>query len=248
MENIDFYAQKYAHLNPRDMIWRDLTGKAKAENIQKITTGLPVQTILDIGSGTGAVLAQLAKFGFGQEYTALDIAETAISIIQERGDISGLVEAKVFDGLHIPYADDCFDLAVLSHVIEHLNDPRPLLREAARAARYVAIEVPLEDNLYTHIKVGLLKSNYRQEIGHVQWYNPRSFRAMLETGCGFQVLRQEIVYVPDELYHFRHGEQNLRRKMTGLSLSIRKALRSFSSDLYIRLFTDHCIALGTMQK
>lgn len=241
MTNQRFYDSQYAQMDERTWKWRELGGSVKAQNIITIVGDLPVKSIVDIGCGTGAILACLAQIGFGEHCYALDIADQAIHIVEHRSDIPGLVEAKVFDGLHIPYEDQRFDLAILSHVVEHLADPIPLLRDAARVARYVAVEVPLEDNLYTHLKVRILGSRYREDLGHIQWFNQLSLRALLEGACGLEVVRMKMVYVPDEIYFFR--KQGVPRRLTFLLLGIRKALRALSGDLYARLLTDHCIAL-----
>ena len=47
---------------------------------------------------------------------------------------TGLVESKLFDGARVPYPDNSFDLAYMSHVVEHLEHPRQLIYEAARVA------------------------------------------------------------------------------------------------------------------
>lgn len=242
MTNQEFYDRLYTKMDERTWKWREMGGSVKAHNIVAIADNLPVKSVLDIGCGTGAVLAHLAKIGFGEHYYALDIAEQAINIVKHRQDIPCLVEAKVFDGSHIPYENQRFDLAILSHVIEHLVDPVPLLQEAGRVARYVVVEVPLEDNLYTRLKVGVLGSKYRQELGHIQWFSQSSFRALLERTCGLKIVRLRMVYVPDELYFFR--KQRSSRVLTFLMLCFRKALRTLSPDLYARLLTDHCIALA----
>ncbi len=241
MANPKFYDSQYTQIDERRWQWRELGGSVKAKNIATIVGDLPVQSIVDIGCGTGAVLASLARMSFGQYYYALDIADQAIHIIKNRSDIPSLVEAKVFDGFHIPYENRRFDLAILSHVVEHLIDPVPLLQEATRVARYVAVEVPLEDNLYTRLKVHLLRSHYREELGHIQWFNQSSFRHLLEHICGLEIMNMSMVYVPDELYFYR--KQGIARRSTLLLLGIRKALRALSSNLYARLLTDHCIAL-----
>ncbi|MDI6695064.1 MAG: class I SAM-dependent methyltransferase [Anaerolineales bacterium] len=241
MANRGFYDSQYVHMDERKWQWRELGGSVKAKNIVTIVGDLPVQSIVDIGCGTGAILASLARMSFGQHYYALDITDQAIHIVKHRSDIPNLIEAKVFDGLHIPYKNQQFDLAILSHVVEHLMDPVPLLQEATRVARYMVVEVPLEDNLYTRLKVHLFRSHYREELGHIQWFNQSNFRFLLEHTCGLEIMRMSMVYIPDELYFYR--KQGIARRSTILLLGIRKAVRALSCNLYARLLTDHCIAL-----
>jgi len=241
MTSKGFYDDYYAQMDERGWQWRELAGSIKARNVTEIVGYLPVKSVLDIGCGTGAVLAQLGKLGFAEYYYGLDIADKAISIVKYRSDIPGLVEARVFGGLKIPYDDQQFDLAILSHVIEHLADPVPLLRDAARVARYVAVEVPLEDNLYTHLKARVFGSDYREDLGHIQCFTISSFRALLERSCDLQVVDMRMVYVPDEIHFFR--KRGVPRGLTLLLIGMRKTLRAFSSEFYSRLLTDHCIAL-----
>jgi SAM-dependent methyltransferase len=236
-----FYEEYYAHIDDDSHKWRERGGAAKAQNIVAVAGDTPVRNVIEIGSGTGAVLANLARLNFGSQYWAVDIAEEAIELVRQRRDLPGLIEARMFDGAHVPYADAQFDLAILSHVVEHLSDPRPLLREAARVARYVAVEVPLEANVYTYLKVRVLKSDYRERIGHIQWFSQRSFSALLADRCDLEIVRMRLVYVPDELYFLR--KKGTARALTALMLAARKLLRRISQPLYIRMLTDHCIAL-----
>ncbi len=240
MSDKAFYEDFYTHFNEDSLRWRDRSGAAKARNIVKIIGDVSVRTVLDIGSGTGAVLANLAQSNFGAQYWAVDISEEAIELLWRRDDIPGLVEARVFDGDRIPYQDQQFDLAILSHVLEHLADPRLLLLEAARVAHYVVVEVPLEANMYTYLKVHIFKSDYREKIGHIQWFTQHSFRELIERTCGLEVVCLQMAYVPDELYFMR--KQGAVRILTSLLVKLRKILRALSSRLYSRLLTDHCIA------
>jgi SAM-dependent methyltransferase len=236
-----FYEKYYAQLDRVGWEWRELGGRIKAKNIKTVAGHLDIGSVIDIGCGTGAVLAHLAHEGMGELYYALDVAENAIAAVRQRTDIPNLAGSQVFDGLRIPYGDHQFDLAVLSHVVEHLAHPGPLLCEAARVARYVCVEVPLEDNVYTRLKVHVFKSRYREDIGHIQWFSLGSFRGLLKSTCGLRIITMKTVYVPDEVYFFR--KQGSRRLLTSLALAVRKLLRMLPDRWCTRFLTDHCIAL-----
>ncbi|NJN16540.1 MAG: class I SAM-dependent methyltransferase [Oscillochloris sp.] len=241
MSDQQFYETFYAQASERDLHWRELVGAVKAQNIIDVTAGLPIQRVIDVGSGTGSVIAHLARHGFAGRFVALDLSEQALSVLRSREDVPGLEEVQVFDGHTLPYPDQSFDLALLSHVIEHIADPAPLIKEAARVARHVVIEVPFEENLHIRLKVGLFRSSYREQIGHVQWFNRKRLRQLLKQECHLVVDRLQMVYLPESTYYFR--KQNARRVLVRIQLTFRHILRALSPWLYERLLTDHCIAL-----
>jgi SAM-dependent methyltransferase len=58
-----------------------------------------------------------------------------------------LVPVQPFDGLTIPFDDSTFDAAILVDVLHHAEDPRLLLREAARVAPVVVVKDHLADRI-----------------------------------------------------------------------------------------------------
>ena len=129
-----------------DSEWRRLGAIGKVDNIVSLCRGLPHSSVLEIGAGEGSILNRLSGLDFGEELYALEISPSGVKTIKNK-KISRLLECKVFDGYHVPYGDDRFDIAIVSHVVEHVEHPRQLLYEASRVAKYVFVEVPLEDTI-----------------------------------------------------------------------------------------------------
>jgi SAM-dependent methyltransferase len=139
----EFYEAGYAVGDARMGHWRAIGARSKAAHVETLAkrAGLTPRTVVEIGCGDGAVLAEMAARGWVVD--GFELAENAARRAKERG-VARRVES--FDGEHVPAEPDAYDLAVLSHVLEHVPDPLPLLKEAARVAPNVLVEVPLEDN------------------------------------------------------------------------------------------------------
>lgn len=177
--------------------WREIGAIDKADNVRRLCAGRPIRTVLDIGAGEGAVLDLLARSGVGEEHHALEISPSGVAAIEGRG-IPTLRKVGLFDGDHVPYDDDSFDLAILSHVLEHAEHPRRLLYEAGRVARLVFVEVPLEENS------GAPASWRDDGVGHINHFSHRTIRKLVQTS-GFRVLAERHHSNGYALLRYKYG-------------------------------------------
>ncbi|MGH2946235.1 MAG: class I SAM-dependent methyltransferase [Solirubrobacteraceae bacterium] len=145
----EFYDDAYTSHDPAEAErlgrWRALGARNKADHAMTLCerAGVRPASIVEIGCGDGSLLAELAARGLAPILDGFEISPKAAGFARDRG-VARRVEA--YDGEHIPAPDGEYDLAVLSHVLEHVRDPAALLKEGARVAQHVLIEVPLEAN------------------------------------------------------------------------------------------------------
>jgi SAM-dependent methyltransferase len=211
--------------------WRGLGAIDKADNIRNMCGMHPHSTVLEIGAGEGSVLQRLADIGFGQRHYALDISASGVERIRGR-HIASLVECRQFDGYTVPYADAAFDLAILSHVIEHVEHPRLLINEAARVAEYVYIEVPLEHNRR------LSRDFIWDSVGHINFYTAQTIRLLVQS-CGHEVLAQLQTQPSRRQYQYRLGSKgaaiHLLKELTlRTAPSLAQSLWTYHSSLLVR--------------
>jgi SAM-dependent methyltransferase len=175
----DFYTEGYSLQDPADAArmgeWRALGARSKADHALTLLAraGLRPRTLVEIGCGDGALLAELAARGAAEALDGFELSPPAAEIARERG-VARRVE--VFDGVDVPAGDAAYDLAVLSHVLEHVPEPMSLLREAARVAPVVLIEVPLEDNRSARREE---KRAEAARIGHIQFFDRAAVRSLV---------------------------------------------------------------------
>lgn len=178
-----------------DEAWRMLGAKYKAFHIIDVCKGQSFKKVLEVGAGDGSILQKLSDNNFAPEYHAVEISDSGVEHIKAR-DIRGVVSVQEFDGYKLPFGDDSFDLIILSHVLEHVEHERLLLREIKRVAKNFVIEVPIDykDNVDKRIK-------HFMAYGHINMYTPTSLRYLLQTE-GFEIKKDLTSIIGPEVTRF----------------------------------------------
>lgn len=123
--------------------------------------------VLDIGCGTGFVLAALEQAGM--EVCGLDMHLSGLRYARQRAE--GLLFCQ--SATRIPFAKQ-FDVVTLCDVIEHTPDDSAVLREAQRALKkngVVLVTVPANPNLWTKVD---------EASGHKRRYTKQTLRQAME--------------------------------------------------------------------
>jgi 2-polyprenyl-3-methyl-5-hydroxy-6-metoxy-1,4-benzoquinol methylase len=126
--------------------------------------------ILDLGAGLGGYSLALAECGFA--VLALDVVPDYVERARGLG-----VDARLYDGGRLPLDDSSVDTVVLIEVLEHLEDPTVLLREARRVARRnVLVTTPNCTQRFDPVPI---EFGHMLDVDHKQFFTVDSLRALL---------------------------------------------------------------------
>jgi SAM-dependent methyltransferase len=217
--------------------WRALGAVGKADHVVSLCARarLRPRSVLDVGCGDGALLSELSQRGFGDVLSGLEVSRAAVAIASGREEID---RVELFDGSHVPAGDDAYELGVLSHVLEHVDDPPVLLKEVARACRAVVFEVPLEANLSAARGA---KRAHAEEVGHLQRLDREQARA-IAAGAGLRIAYELEDALPFAVQRFfAHGPRELAQASGRWAL--RTGLHRLAPGAARRLFTVHYAAV-----
>ena len=182
-----------------DTSWRDLGAIGKANNVLELCKPLAVDHFLDVGSGDGAVLKVLDDRNFGPKCTALEISESGFQKIKNR-HLPSVTDVRLFDGYKIPFPDKSFPLATCSHVVEHVEHPRLLLREIHRVSEMQYFEVPIDFSFFVDEKV-----KHYLGYGHINIFTPALFKFLLKSE-GFEIVQEKFVFYDPAVHETVHRD------------------------------------------
>jgi ubiquinone/menaquinone biosynthesis C-methylase UbiE len=175
--------------------WREVGGKYKARNIIEVCRGQVFRKVLECGAGEGGILKFIDLSDAFDELCAIEISDSGIRQIEKR-NLPRLREVRKFDGYEIPYADKHFDMAYCSHVIEHVEHPRVLLRELKRVSRFQVFEIPLDYS----IGVDRFTKDFLA-YGHINIYTPSLFKFLLKSEA-FEILAEKLTCSAPEVVRY----------------------------------------------
>jgi SAM-dependent methyltransferase len=217
--------------------WRELGARSKAAHVRALcaTAGLRPRSLVEIGCGDGALLAALR--GLAGVMDGFELSPPAAELARRAVPDARRIEA--FDGSEVPAEDDAYDLAILSHVLEHVPVPGPLLAEAARVADEVLVEVPLEDNRSASRPA---KREEAASIGHLHAFS-RADVLELVAGAGL-VVQAELTDPLPYAHHAFFAESPGARLAARAKWAIRAATHRVMSRTAETLFTVHYAVLA----
>ncbi len=129
-------------------------------------------------------------------------------------------------------------------VLEHVPDAVKSLKELSRISKYVIFKVPLENNLYYNflnlIKIGGLRRDITEKVGHINFYNFKELKKQIATHTG-EILRYYFTnmfeYYLSKDYHRR---TDVKEKIL---YTFGKFTFAISPGLCSRLFSDFIVCL-----
>jgi ubiquinone/menaquinone biosynthesis C-methylase UbiE len=97
--------------------------------------GGPIESVLDLGTGTGRMLEMLAPRV--ARAVGLDVSPAMLAVARVNLDAAGFrhVQLRQGDAYALPADLQRFDVVILHQVLHYLDDPARAVREAARALR-----------------------------------------------------------------------------------------------------------------
>lgn len=152
--------------------------------------------LLDVGCGSGDFLVQMRDRGW--EVHGCDPDESAVERARAR-----VLDVDVGTGESLGHPDDHFDAVTLSHVIEHVLDPKGTLRQCGRVLKKGGVLVLTTPNTASLGHRAFGKCWMHLDVPrHVHLFNARSL-GKLARECGFEKGRCfSSVYGADLQHYF----------------------------------------------
>ena len=214
--------------------WRAAGAKEKFDNIAALWagSGQPAKPrVVDIGCGNGAIAERMAEADFYSTLQGYDVSASGIAHASSKEIPNATFAATTGP---VPAADKSFDLAVLSHVVEHVEEPRQILREAARVADWLIVEVPLE-HTWRH-----LGDFQWTDTGHVNFYDKTLIRKLLQS-CDL-IVKEELVTTPGQVWAKSQGSRKGQAMWTA-----KRAALSLAPPVARSVFSYHVTLLAKTQ-
>jgi ubiquinone/menaquinone biosynthesis C-methylase UbiE len=125
--------------------------------VNKILLSYPPCYVLDVGAGYGRISLFLKVHGF--QVIAIDNNVRMVKICRNKG-----IEAKVMDAFRLEFPSNSFDLVVSDGLLEHFENPLPLIKEQARVSRkWILNFIPKDTFLNTLLeKLQMVPKEFRR--------------------------------------------------------------------------------------
>lgn len=159
--------------------------------------------VLDIGCKHGEIADFIAESA--QKVVGIDYDEHAISIARSSFQRENLefVVGEAYDYLNA--TEDDFQVLILSHLLEHLDDPQGFLLRFKDFFQLIYIEVPdFDRNYLNHYRKDLKMELIYSDTDHISEFDRIELKALLDS-CALEVIDSEYRFGVQKLW-CRHSQ------------------------------------------
>ena len=158
--------------------------------------------IIDVGCGDGINSVWLAEYFARQttsfSLTGIDNNPTRIRRVRSHGILTSLISAAL---PNLPFADGVFDLILCNHVLEHLVDPIPAMKEIRRITStrgLIIIGVPNEGCFLGWTRNHIFQRSILRTTDHKYFFTAHALREMLSQSemSVSAILRNTVFFFP----------------------------------------------------
>jgi len=172
----------------------------------------PGASILEVGCGTGHFGAALGALGY--RAAGIDLAPEMLQRARARFPVA------LADGAHLPFDDGSFDAVVLIAVLDFVDDPLAVLREALRAARGPVVVLALVSHSFLAMRRRIAALRGHPIFSRARFYSRRQIlafaRQAMSPGTRLRGSRSgQILVLPPFLAGCLPG---LERRLSGQNL------------------------------
>ena len=164
----------YAKKNPD---WDSIDSSWKAGKVHEILDKNRIQpkSIVEVGCGSGAVLAALKQHYPGSTLTGYDIAPDAQPFWEEFNSCG--IRFELAD--YLTLSEPAPDVLLLLDVLEHLGNPWAFLSQLRSRTKMIVVHFPLDLSAISVLRERpLLK--VRDKVGHLHFYTRQLAISLLE--------------------------------------------------------------------
>ncbi|MEM6630819.1 MAG: class I SAM-dependent methyltransferase [Bacteroidota bacterium] len=161
-----------------------------------------IYTMLEFVEPNDIVLDLGCKYG----YIAYSLSQKAQKVVGIDFDVEAIEKAKQTyprENLHfqsgeaIAYLDsqeETFTCLILSHILEHLDDPKAFLQEIATRFNKIYIEIPdFDANFLNHYRKNVKSKLIYTDIDHINEFDREDIKKIIEA-AGLRITYSEYIF------------------------------------------------------
>lgn len=150
----------------------------------------PEHSIIDLGCKTGYDSFMLANAC--RKVVGIDYETQSIDVAKRRYQRPNLTFIAAEGIAYLTDNTEQFDILILSHVLEHLDDPGEFLRQFKRFFKFVYIEVPdFDRSVMNHLRQRLGMELIYSDDDHITEFDRFDLTEMIEKN-GLEIVKSEI--------------------------------------------------------